>query len=86
MISIDLIPLNIAIYRYENGAFIFSELNLHALKTENIKQEDIIGKKLTDVFPGIQEFGLLEVLERVIKTGVSEHFKASYYHDDLREG
>jgi diguanylate cyclase (GGDEF)-like protein/PAS domain S-box-containing protein len=86
LIPIDLVPLNVAIYHYEDGHFVFLNFNLQAEKTENIKREDIIGRKLEDVFPGVKEFGLLPVLERVYKTGKPEHFEAGYYHDEIREG
>ncbi len=86
MIPIDSLPINIAIYRYENGDFIFVNFNLQAEKTDNVKREDLIGKSVEKVFPGVKEFGLLEVLERVYTTGNPEHFKAGYYCDDIREG
>lgn len=86
MIPIDSLPINIALYRYENGDFIFVDFNLQAQKTDNVIRKNIIGKKLQDVFPGVREFGLLDVLERVYKTGETEHFEAGYYCDEIREG
>lgn len=86
MIPIDSLPINIAIYRYENGDFIFVDFNLQAQKTDNVIRTDLIGKRIQDVFPGVKEFGLLEVLERVYTSGKSEHFEAGYYRDELREG
>ena len=86
MIPIDSLPINIALYRYENGDFLFVDMNLQAQKTDSVIRENIIGKKVQDVFPGVREFGLLEVLERVYKTGEAEHFEAGYYRDELREG
>jgi len=86
LIPIDSLPINIAIYRYEDGKFLFVNFNLQAEKTDNIKAKDIIGKRLEDVFPGVREFGFLEVLERVYKTGKPEHFEAGYYRDEVREG
>ncbi|HLD23032.1 MAG TPA: diguanylate cyclase, partial [Sulfuricurvum sp.] len=86
MIPIDSLPINIAIYRYENGNFIFVDFNLQAQQTDNVLREEIIGKKVQEVFPSVNEFGLLEVLERVYKTGESEHFEAGYYRDEKREG
>lgn len=86
MIPIDSLPINIAVYRYENGNFIFANFNHQAEITDHIKREDIIGKSLEAVFPEVRKFGLLEVLERVYKTGNPEHFEASYYRDEIREG
>ncbi|ADR35375.1 diguanylate cyclase with PAS/PAC sensor (plasmid) [Sulfuricurvum kujiense DSM 16994] len=86
MIPIDSLPINIAIYRYENGNFIFVDFNRQAEKTDNIKREDLVGKNLEKVFPGVRAFGFLDVLERVYTTGEPEHFEAGYYKDEIREG
>lgn len=86
LVPIDSLPINIAIYRYENGNFIFVNFNLQAEKTDKVKREDLIGKSVEKVFPGVKEFGFLDVLERVYTTGKSEHFKAGYYCDEVREG
>ncbi|MCD4749130.1 MAG: PAS domain-containing protein [Thermoanaerobaculales bacterium] len=40
----------------------------------------------TAIFPGVIEFGLLEVLHRVWRTGKPEHFPISWYEDDRIEG
>lgn len=61
--------------------FIFSDFNRASELLEHVKREEVIGKRLTDCFPGVQEFGLLEVLQRVWKTGTPEHFPASLYQD-----
>lgn len=86
MIPIDLLPINIAIYEYKEGDFVFVQFNRQAEETDQIKREELLGKKVTDVFPGVKEFGLFDVLERVYKTGESEHFQAGYYRDEIREG
>lgn len=41
----------------------------------------MIGKNVEEVFSGIAEFGLLDVLHRVWRNGVAEHFPASFYQD-----
>lgn len=86
MIPIDLLPINIAIYEYKEGDFVFVQFNRQAEETDQIKREELLGKKVTDVFPGVKEFGLFDVFERVYKTGQSEHFQAGYYRDEIREG
>lgn len=86
MIPIDLLPINIAIYEYKEGDFVFVQFNRQAEETDQIKREELLGKKVTDVFPGVKEFGLFDVFERVYKTGESEHFQAGYYRDEIREG
>jgi diguanylate cyclase (GGDEF)-like protein/PAS domain S-box-containing protein len=61
--------------------FIFMDFNHTSELLENVKRADVIGKRLTDCFPGVKEFGLLDVLRRVLKTGDPEHFPASFYQD-----
>ncbi|MCW9050407.1 MAG: PAS domain-containing protein [Deltaproteobacteria bacterium] len=66
--------------------FIFKNFNSAAEKIENIKREKLIGHRVTDIFPGVKEFGLLSVLQRVWKTGVSEKFPMSIYQDKRIQG
>ncbi len=66
--------------------FIFKNLNKGAEEIEKVKREDIIGKKVTEAFPAIKDFGLLEVLKRVNKTGKPESFPVSFYKDNRISG
>jgi len=70
---------------YEAGAdgedFIFIDFNQAGERIENIRKADLIGKSALQVFPGIKEFGLLNVFRRVWKTGVPEHLPVSMYQD-----
>ena len=61
--------------------FIFTAFNRSAERIENMRREDLIGKNVAEIFPGITEFGLLEVFRRVWQSGVAEHFPISFYHD-----
>jgi len=71
----------------DNGHdFIINEFNEAGLKIENVKKEDVIGAKITNVFPGVEEFGLLDVLRRVWVTGEPEHFPVGFYKDERIEG
>jgi len=66
--------------------FIFKDLNRAAESIDNIKKEDIIGKSILQIFPGIREFGLFGVLQRVWRTGVPESHPISRYHDERISG
>lgn len=66
--------------------FIITAFNRAAERTENVHREDILGKNVVEVFPGITEFGLLEVFRRVRQTGVAEHFPVSFYQDEKIAG
>ncbi len=80
--------LAIVIYRaVENGQdFIFVDINSHVEEIEQVKKEDIIGLKVTEVFPGVEEFGLLNVFKRVYQTGVPENHPISMYTDNRISG
>ena len=71
----------IAIYRaVEDGNdFVFVEINRAVERIENVKREDLIGKKLTEVYPGVRELGLFKVIGRVWKTGIPERHPVSLY-------
>jgi|GEM_PF-457168 len=73
----------VAVYETaDNGDnFIFKDLNKAAEETEKVRREDIIGKTVTEVFPGVVEFGLLDVFRKVWKTGKEEHFPEAIYHN-----
>ncbi len=71
----------------KNGEeFIVIDFNKGAEKIEKISREDVVGKSVTEVFPGVREFGLLEVFKRVWKTGAAEHFPLSVYKDERIAG
>ncbi|MHA2180802.1 MAG: PAS domain S-box protein [Promethearchaeota archaeon] len=78
----------VAVYEVvNNGAdFIFADFNLAGEKIENIKRESLMGKRVTEVFPGIKNFGLFDVFQRVYRTGKPEHFPISLYKDSRISG
>lgn len=78
----------VAIYRaLDNGNdFEFTDINKSAERVENISKDEIIGKRVTEVFPGIDEFGLLDVFKEVFKTGIPQHYPIKYYEDSQRSG
>jgi PAS domain S-box-containing protein len=78
----------VAVYKAnEDGSdFIFTDFNPAAERIEEIKKEDLLGKSILQVFPGVVEFGLFDVLKRVWKTGRPEHFPVSFYKDDRITG
>jgi PAS domain S-box-containing protein len=80
----DRIRSGVAVYgAIDNGNdFIFQEFNKSAEQIENIKKEEIIGKKVTEVFPGVREFGLLEIFQQVWKTGQPAYHPISFYKDN----
>ena len=72
---------------YNNGEdFIIKDINRAVEDIEKVNKKDIVGKRVTEVFPGIKDFGLFEIFQRVYKTGIPEKHKISFYKDEIREG
>ena len=71
----------------EDGAdFIIKSLNEASEKTEHVSREEVVGRRVTEVFPGVRDFGLLDVLGRVWRTGESEECPAAFYTDGRISG
>jgi PAS domain S-box-containing protein len=73
----------VVIYKdlHDGDDFIFVDFNKEAEKIENVKWRDLIGKSVLQVFPGVKEFGLFEVFQRVWATGKAEHYPVRMYKD-----
>lgn len=82
--------LNIAAIVYKPIAggedFEILSANNSCLKIEGLKSEDLIGKKVTDVFPGIHRYGFLELFRRVWRSGRAEKMPTRHYQDNRIEG
>ena len=61
--------------------FTFVDYNPAAEHMDGKKKDAVIGRPLTEVFPGIHDLGLLEVLQRVAQTGQPEELPLSQYED-----
>ena len=61
--------------------FIILDFNPAAEKIDNISREKVIGRRLTEIFPSAKEFGILDTLKRVNKTGVPEKIPVKKYSD-----
>gem|GEM_PF-1387364 len=66
--------------------FVIIDFNRTAEKIEGISAEAVIGKKVTEVFPGIREMGLLDAFRRVGESGRPCHHPACFYKDDRTTG
>lgn len=66
----------------EGTDFIFKDFNRAGEMIESIKREDLIGKSVLDVFSGVVDSGLFDVIQRVWQTGISEHHPLSFYEDE----
>jgi PAS domain S-box-containing protein len=82
------ISSGVAVYEaVGNGEdFIFKDFNRAGERLNGAHKEDVIGKSITQVRPGIEKFGLLEVLRRVYATGIPEYYPNKFYQDDRMQG
>jgi PAS domain S-box-containing protein len=87
-VLLDSVSSGVAVYEAKNeGAdFIFKDFNAAAERIDKIKKRDLLGKSVTEVFPGVKDFGLFEVFQRVWKTGTPEHHPVSTYKDERITG
>jgi two-component system CheB/CheR fusion protein len=84
----DTISSGVAVFRAvaDGRDFIFVDFNRSAEEIEQIEKAALIGKRLTEVFPGAGEFGLLETLRQVWQTGEPKKHPMAYYQDDRISG
>ena len=78
----------VAVYEaVDNGKdFIFVDFNRAAEKIESIEKSELVGRRLTEVFPGAKDFGLIDLLHRVWQTGHPEQMPANRYEDERIQG
>lgn len=78
----------VVLYEAADGGadFIIRDFNEAAGKIEDLTRAEVIGRRVLEVFPGIRDFGLLAVMQRVWRTGDPEHQSASFYEDDRISG
>jgi len=81
-------PSGVAIYEAVDAGedFVFRDFNTTAEAIEHIKKEKTIGRRVSEVFPGVKEFGLFSVFQRVWRTGKPEFFPQAVYQDDRDPG
>lgn len=61
--------------------FIFKDINKAGEEITNVTKSGILGKSIYEVRPNIEEFGLVDVFNRVWKTGKSEIHDEKFYQD-----
>ena len=79
---------SVAVYNAidEGHNFVFVDINNAAENLDKLFKEDILGKKVTEVFPEVITLDIFDSFKRVWKTGVSEHCPIFQYRDDRIEG
>jgi PAS domain S-box-containing protein len=65
--------------------FQFVDINPAGQKISMVRNEDVVGRCLTDVFPSVAEMGLLKVMREVLKDGRTRSLPMTEYRDDRIE-
>jgi two-component system, cell cycle sensor histidine kinase and response regulator CckA len=73
----------VAIYEAigDGDDFVFVDFNKAARNITGMTREDVLGRTVRDVFPGVEDFGLLEVLRNSWRTGDPAHHPVTKYRD-----
>ena len=61
--------------------FVIRDHNRAGERITQRPREEVIGRPICEVFPGVREMGLFDVLQRVWRSGKSEHYPVAYYED-----
>jgi PAS domain S-box-containing protein len=82
------ISSGVAVYQTVDGGedFEFVDFNRSGERIERVSKDDVVGKRITEVFPGVVKFGLLDVLRDVWRTGKPAHHPITLYRDGRAEG
>ena len=72
----------VAVYEVsEDGDIFIKDFNRAAEKLEKVKKEEIVGKKLEDVFPGVHDFGIYQAIIDVYNSGNPISIPVKIYKD-----
>jgi signal transduction histidine kinase len=74
----------VAVYDVQDQGrkFVFKSFNKTAERMDCVKRELLLGKEVRDVFQAAQGFGIIDVFERVWKTGREELFPMKLYQGE----
>jgi len=66
--------------------FIFVDFNKAVEKIEKIKRKDLLGRNLLEIFPGVKELGLFDVMQKVFQDGKTRNHPIKFYKDKRIQG
>ena len=84
----DNMSSGVAVYEVkDNGKdFIFTDFNKAGERMDGDKREDLIGRSIFDMKPGVEEFGLIDVFQKVWNTGKPAFHPITLYQDEKLTG
>ena len=73
----------VAVYRAveEGQDFVLVDLNATGETLSRVRRADVVGRRVTQVFPAVEQIGLLDVFRRVWRTGRPEQHPLTRYAD-----
>ncbi|MBN1982412.1 MAG: PAS domain-containing protein [Chitinivibrionales bacterium] len=79
----DGIDNGVAVYDViDNGEdFILRDFNRAGELNDNTRREQLIGKHVLDIYPKMKSIGMIEMMQRVWKTGLPLHYPVSRFQD-----
>lgn len=80
----DYMQAGVAVYQVvdDGDDFVFTDFNPAAERIDGVKRDDVLGRRVSDVFPGVRNLGLFAVLQRVWRTGAPEQHSLGRYRDE----
>jgi len=67
----------------EDGSdLLIVDINKIAESIEKVIKREIVGRKITDVFPGVRQYGIFDVIFKVWQSGNPEHIDMKEYNDE----
>lgn len=85
---VENISSGVAVYEVKDDGrdFVFVDFNRAAETLDHDRRERLLGQSIFEMRPGVEEFGLIEVLRRVWRTGVPAQHPVTFYQDDHLAG
>ena len=74
----------VAVYDPVNDGedFVFVDLNAAGETIERVSRDDVLDRRVTQVFPGVKDSGLFDVFQRAWKSGKRQRFPLAAYRDE----
>ncbi len=84
----DNMSSGVAVYEVKNDGkdFIFKDFNKAGEQIDGDKRENLIGKSIFEMRPGVEKFGLIEVFQKVWETGEQAYHPIALYKDERLSG
>lgn len=82
----EYIPSGVVFYSARGDDFVISRMNPAAAAIEQVNRDEVTGHRVTEVFPGVRQFGLLDIFQQVLKQGQPVEFPLRFYKDKRISG